>query len=53
MKNLYPTIDPYNTGMLQVSKQHSIYYEQCGNPIGIVAIVLHGGPVKLSDCLIY
>ena len=41
---LYPVITPYNTGRLQVSALHEIYYEQSGNPAGKPALVLHGGP---------
>jgi proline iminopeptidase len=41
---LYPVIEPYQHGQLQVSPLHSIYYEQCGNPDGQPVVVLHGGP---------
>ena len=41
---LYPSITPYNNGMLQVSEQHSIYWEESGNPEGIPVLFLHGGP---------
>lgn len=41
---LYPSITPYNTGMLKVSELHSIYYEEYGNPEGIPVVRLHGGP---------
>lgn len=44
MKKLYPEIEPFDTGMLDVSKIHSIYYERCGNPEGIPVLFLHGGP---------
>jgi len=40
----YPEITPYRTGRLQVSDLHEIYYEECGNPDGKPALVLHGGP---------
>jgi proline iminopeptidase len=40
----YPEIQPYARGRLQVSKRHEIYYEECGNPLGKPAVVLHGGP---------
>ena len=43
-KWLYPPIEPYDTGMLKVSPLHTIYYEQCGNPKGLPALFLHGGP---------
>jgi len=41
---LYPAIEPYAAGMLKVSAQHEIYYEQCGNPEGKPALFVHGGP---------
>ncbi|OGZ06006.1 MAG: prolyl aminopeptidase [Candidatus Lloydbacteria bacterium RIFCSPLOWO2_01_FULL_50_20] len=41
---LYPEIEPYMTGMIRVSPLHQIYVEQCGNPDGIPAVFLHGGP---------
>lgn len=44
MAQLYPPIEPYNSGYLQVSPIHSIYYEECGNPNGQPAVILHGGP---------
>lgn len=40
----YPEIAPYRTGRLKVSDIHEIYYEECGNPDGKPALVLHGGP---------
>ncbi len=44
MRELYPPIEPYNSGMLPVSPLHTIYYEQCGNPEGAPVVFLHGGP---------
>ena len=44
MRELYPPIEPYDTGRLQVSPVHNIYYEQCGNPEGQAVVFLHGGP---------
>ena len=44
MKNLYPAIEPYDSGRLKVSPVHELYYEQCGNPSGKPAVFLHGGP---------
>jgi len=41
---LYPPIEPYNTGRLQVSPIHEIYFEESGNPSGKPVIFLHGGP---------
>lgn len=42
--NLYPEIEPYNTGHLSVSPRHRIYYEECGNAAGHPVVFLHGGP---------
>lgn len=44
MRELYPPIAPYETGMLTVSDLHQIYYEVSGNPEGKPVVVLHGGP---------
>src|SRR5215207_7749363 len=44
MAQLYPPIEPYNSGFLQVSPLHSLYFEECGNPDGQPAVILHGGP---------
>lgn len=44
MKELYPAIEPYDSGKLQVSNLHTIYFEQVGNPEGKPVVFLHGGP---------
>ncbi len=44
MANLYPEIEPFDSGMLAVSALHTIYYERAGNPNGIPVVFLHGGP---------
>jgi len=41
---LYPSIEPYQSGTLEVGDGHNIYWEMCGNPDGKPAVVLHGGP---------
>ncbi|MGH1418006.1 MAG: prolyl aminopeptidase [Hyphomicrobiaceae bacterium] len=41
---LYPVIEPYDSGMLDVGDGHQVYYEQSGNPDGLPAVVVHGGP---------
>ncbi|HEX2083660.1 MAG TPA: prolyl aminopeptidase, partial [Xanthomonadaceae bacterium] len=43
-RELYPEIEPYATGTLQVDERHTLYYEQCGNPDGKPVVLLHGGP---------
>lgn len=44
MRTLYPDIEPYQSGTLQVDDRHTLYYEQCGNPDGKPVVLLHGGP---------
>ena len=44
LSDLYPEIDPYDTGSLAVEDPHSLYWEQSGNPDGVPALFLHGGP---------
>ncbi|KPP82612.1 MAG: prolyl aminopeptidase [Oceanicaulis sp. HLUCCA04] len=41
---LYPSIEPYRTGMLDVGDGHTLYYEECGRADGVPIIALHGGP---------
>ncbi len=43
-RDLYPAIEPYETGFLDVGDGHSIYWETSGNPHGKPAVALHGGP---------
>jgi len=43
-RTLYPPIEPYRTGRLQVGDGHDLYWEQCGNPEGKPVVFLHGGP---------
>lgn len=41
---LYPKVEPYDAGMLDVQAPHRLYYEQVGHPEGIPIMFLHGGP---------
>jgi proline iminopeptidase len=43
-RELYPSIAPYETGMLELDARHAMYWEQSGRPGGVPAIFLHGGP---------
>jgi proline iminopeptidase len=43
-RTLYPQIEPYQTGRLDVDHGHSLYWELCGNPEGKPVVFLHGGP---------
>jgi len=44
MREKYPTIEPHARGLLAVGDSHEIAWEVSGNPDGIPALVLHGGP---------
>jgi proline iminopeptidase len=44
MPDRFPPIEPYHTGLLEVGDGNSVYYEECGNPQGKPALVVHGGP---------
>jgi proline iminopeptidase len=44
MQGVFPAIDPYDSGMLDVGDGHRVYWECCGNPNGKPALYLHGGP---------
>lgn len=41
---LYPDIEPYDQGRLDVGDGNHMYWEASGNPVGKPAVVLHGGP---------
>jgi proline iminopeptidase len=41
---LYPEIEPYAHGMLDVGDGNLVYWEECGNPEGKPVVFLHGGP---------
>lgn len=43
-RTLYPEIEPYETGMLEVGEGHSLYWERVGTPGAKPAVFLHGGP---------
>ncbi|HEX2134594.1 MAG TPA: prolyl aminopeptidase [Microvirga sp.] len=44
MRELYPPIEPYDHGWIDVGDGHEVYWELCGNPRGKPAVFLHGGP---------
>lgn len=44
MPGLYPAIEPYEHGMLDVGDGNRVYWETCGDPQGKPTLVLHGGP---------
>ena len=44
LRTLYPPIDPYETGMLDVGDGHQIYWERVGTKGAKPVVFLHGGP---------
>ena len=44
MTTLFPELEPYDHGLLDVGDGNLVYWETCGNPSGKPALVLHGGP---------
>jgi proline iminopeptidase len=43
-QDLFPPIEPYATGNLELDRIHSMYWEQSGNPEGMAVLFVHGGP---------
>lgn len=41
---LFPEIEAYHTGFLEVGDGHRLYYEEAGNPQGQPVVFIHGGP---------
>jgi proline iminopeptidase len=41
---LYPPLEPYAEGLLDVGDGQQIHWEECGNPAGKPVVFLHGGP---------
>jgi proline iminopeptidase len=44
LRQPYAPLEPYSTEMLALSEPHVMYVEQSGNPEGVPAVYLHGGP---------
>ena len=44
LRTLYPPIEPYESGMLDVGDGHTIRYERCGTKGAKPAVFLPGGP---------
>ncbi len=44
MAQRYPEVEPYESGMLPVGDGHELYWETVGQPVGVPALLLHGGP---------
>jgi proline iminopeptidase len=43
-RDLFPPIEPYRTGRFPLDSRHTMYWEESGNPKGMPALFLHGGP---------
>ena len=41
---LYPPVEPYAHGLLDVGDGQQIWWEECGTPAGKPVVFLHGGP---------
>lgn len=52
LRTLYPPIEPYETGMLDVGDGHTVYYERVGTPGAKPAVFLHGGRVAAFRLII-
>jgi len=44
LRTLYPGIEPFESGMLDVGDGHAIYWERVGTEGATPAVFLHGGP---------
>lgn len=44
MQSLFPPLEPRQTCTVPVEDGHSLYVEECGNPDGLPAVFVHGGP---------
>ena len=44
LRDYYPPVEPYASGMLDVGDGHRVYYERVGTPGATPAVFLHGGP---------
>ncbi len=44
MSALYPPLEPYRSGHLEVTGGHRIWFEESGNRLGRPVLFLHGGP---------
>lgn len=41
---MYPSVEPYQHGYLDMGDGHQVYWELVGNPDGLPAVFIHGGP---------
>ena len=43
-RDLFPRIEPFAQGLLDLDGRHHLFWEQSGNPKGMPVLFLHGGP---------
>lgn len=43
-QSLYPPVEVHASGWLAVDGGHRVYWEECGNPLGLPAVFVHSGP---------
>jgi proline iminopeptidase len=43
---LFPLIEPYDQGLLDVGDGNLVYWETCGNPDGKPAVTRSDGPTR-------
>ncbi len=43
-RDLFAPLEPYRKGTLRLDQRHTMYWEESGNPRGVPALFLHGGP---------
>ena len=43
-RDLFPPIEPYRSGRLDLDGRHTMYWEESGNRVGPPILFLHGGP---------
>ncbi len=41
---LFPRIEPCETGLLELDARHVMYWEVSGDDMGVPVVFLHGGP---------
>jgi proline iminopeptidase len=44
LHELYSELEAFATDILEVNSEHSLYFEQSGNELGLPVVFLHGGP---------
>lgn len=44
LRELFPPLEPYDSGRIAVDDIHTLYWEEAGNPDGPAILFLHGGP---------